>query len=72
MNELQALDRKVASLANELFEVAHLLRSRYGETEPLAADAIAAHEEFLRVVNQVHRKTIAARVEAKPDHSRIA
>ena len=73
MNELQALDRKVASLEHELSEIAHLLRSRYGDTEEMAANATAAHEEFSRVASQLHRRAVAARAEAQPaDHSRIA
>jgi len=73
MNELQALDRKVACLADELAEVARLLVSRYGEDEPLAAAASSARETISQVAHQLHRRAVAARSEAQPpDNSRIA
>jgi hypothetical protein len=73
MNELQALDRKVASLVHELSEIASLLRSRYGEKEELAAVAIGVHEDFTQLANQLHRRAVTARAEAQPaDQSRIA
>ena len=73
MNELQALDRKVASVVDELAEVARLLRTRYGDQEPVAADASSAYDQFSRVANQIHRQAVASRAEAQPkDQSRIA
>jgi NTP pyrophosphatase (non-canonical NTP hydrolase) len=73
MNELQALDRKVASLAHEVSEVASLLRSRYGESEELAAAAAAVCDDLSNVANQLHRRALAARNGAPPaDQSRIA
>ena len=46
-DELQAVDRKVASLSREVADVASLLSSRYGEADELAALARSAHADFM-------------------------
>jgi hypothetical protein len=72
-NELQALDRKLGSLAYDLLEIASLLRSRYGENDELAMSSTAVHEQFTAVAKQLHRRAVAVRVEAGlADKSRIA
>jgi len=72
-NELQALDRKLGSLAHDLLEIASLLRSRYGESDELAVSAAAVHEQFTGIASQLHRRSAAMRVEAGlAEKSRIA
>ena len=72
-NELQALDRKLGSLAHDLLEIASLLRSRYGETDELAVSSAAVHEQFSGIANQLHRRALAVRVETGlAEKSRIA
>lgn len=62
-NELQALDRKLASLTHELAEIASLLRSRYDEADELAALAQNLQADFVILAHQLHRRASASRAE---------
>lgn len=67
-DELQAVDRKVASMSREVAEVASLLRSRYGEDDELAALARGVHADFIAMSQHLHRMAVTARVEASVTH----
>jgi len=63
-NELQALEWKVASLSRDVAEIASLLRSRYGETDELAAMARSLQEDHALMTRLVRRRAIVARGES--------
>ena len=60
-NEMEILDRHVATLTNQLSEIANLLESRLGETNELATSARNAQREFARFAHQVRRQTVVVR-----------
>ena len=66
-NEMEILDRHVATLTNQLSEIASLLESRLGETNELATSARNAQREFARFAHRVRRQTVVARGEERPD-----
>jgi hypothetical protein len=65
-NEMEILDRHVATLTNQLSEIASLLESRLGETSELAASARNAQREFARFAYRVRRQTVVMRGEELP------
>ena len=67
-DELQALDRKVASLSREVADVACLLSSRYGDLDELAVLARGAQADFIAMSQQLHRMAVAARLDASVTH----
>jgi hypothetical protein len=56
-NEMEILDRHVATLTHQLSEIAGLLESRLGETNELAASARNAQREFARFAHRIRRQT---------------
>ncbi len=60
-NEMEILDRHVATLTLQLSEVANLLESRLGETNELATSARSAQREFARFAHRIRRQTIVTR-----------
>jgi hypothetical protein len=66
-NEMEILDRHVATLTNQLSEIASLLESRLGETNELATSARNAQREFARFAHRIRRQTIVVRGEAGPE-----
>jgi len=57
-NEMEILDRHVATLTNQLSEIAGLLESRLGETNELATAAKNAQREFARFAHRIRRQTL--------------
>jgi len=66
-NEMEILDRHVATLTNQLSEIANLLESRLGETNELATTARNAQREFARFAHRVRRQTVVVRGQAQPE-----
>jgi hypothetical protein len=66
-NEMEILDRHVATLTNQLSEIANLLESRLGETNELATSARNAQREFARFAHRVRRQTVVVRGQAQPE-----
>jgi hypothetical protein len=64
-NEMEILDRHVATLTNQLSEVASLLESRLGETNELAASARNAQRELAKFAHRVRRQTVVVRGEER-------
>ena len=52
-NEIQILDRQVATLSYQLSEITGLLESRLGEGNELASAARSAQEEFAKFAQRV-------------------
>jgi len=65
-NEMEILDRHVATLTNQLSEIASLLESRMGETNELATSARIAQREFARFAHRIRRQTVVVRGEERP------
>jgi len=55
-NEIEILDRQVATLSYQLSEIAGLLESRLGETNELATSARNAQREFALFAQRVRRR----------------
>jgi predicted nucleic acid-binding Zn-ribbon protein len=55
-NEIEILDRQVATLSYQLSEIAGLLESRLGETSELATSARHAQREFAEFAKRVRRR----------------
>ena len=53
LNEIEILDRQVATLSYQLSEIAGLLESRLGESNELATSARSAQQEFARFAQRV-------------------
>jgi len=66
-NEMEILDRHVATLTNQLSEIVSLLESRLGETSELATSARNAQTEFAKFAHRVRRQTVVARGEEQPN-----
>jgi hypothetical protein len=60
-NEMEILDRHVATLTHQLSEIANLLESRLGETNELATSARTAQREFARFAHRIRRQTVVSR-----------
>lgn len=57
-NEMEILDRHVATLTHQLSEIAGLLETRLGETNELATSARNAQREFARFAHRIRRQAI--------------
>jgi hypothetical protein len=55
-NEIEILDRQVATMSYQLSEIAGLLESRLGENNELAASARAAQQEFAKFAYRIRRR----------------
>ena len=64
-NELETLDRQVATIDYQLGEIANLLESRVGAATELAASARAIQKEFARLARQIHVQTAMTGKEAQ-------
>jgi len=62
-NEMEILDRHVATLTHQLSEIAELLETRLGETNELATSARTAQREFARFAHRIRRQAVVARGE---------
>jgi hypothetical protein len=60
-NEMEILDRHVATLTHQLSEIAELLESRLGETNELATSARNAQREFARFAHRIRRQAVVSR-----------
>ena len=65
-NEVEILDRHVATLTHQLSEIAELLQTRLGETNELAISAKSAQREFARFAHRVRRQAIVVRGDQAP------
>jgi len=65
-NEMEILERHVATLTHQLSEVAGLLESRLGETNELASSARCAQREFARFAERIRRQAVVARGDQAP------
>jgi hypothetical protein len=59
-NELEILDRQVATLTYQLSEIARSLESRLGETSELASSARDAQRELAKFGQRVRRRVALA------------
>ena len=66
-NEMEILERHVATLTNQLSEIESLLESRLGETNELATSARNAQREFAKFAHLVRRQTAVARGDERLD-----
>jgi hypothetical protein len=55
-NEMEILDRQVATLDYQLSEIAQLLESRMGETDELAISARTVQADFAKLAHRIHRQ----------------
>ena len=60
-NEMEILDRHVATLTNQLSDIASLLESRLGETNEMATSARNAQREFAIFAHRIRRQTLVVR-----------
>jgi len=58
LNEIEILDRQVATLSYQLSEIAGSLESRLGETSELASSARNAQREFAQFAQRVRRRVV--------------
>jgi predicted nucleic acid-binding Zn-ribbon protein len=65
-NEIEILDRQVATLSYQLSEIAGLLESRLGETNELATSARNAQQEFAKFAQRV-RLRVALSETGRPE-----
>ena len=69
-NEMEILDRQMATVNFQLTEIAHLLEVRLGSTNDLAGSARGVCDQFTKLANRVHRQnaleaSVAQRREAQ-------
>ncbi|HTB18424.1 MAG TPA: hypothetical protein VK708_09915 [Bryobacteraceae bacterium] len=55
-NEIEILDRQVATMSYQLSEIAGLLESRLGENNELATSARNAQQEFAKFAQRMRRR----------------
>jgi len=55
-NEMELLDRQMATLNFQLTEIAHLLEVRLGNTNDMASSARGVCDQFTKLANRVHRQ----------------
>jgi hypothetical protein len=55
-NELEILDRQMATLNFQITEIAHLLEVRLGSTNDLAGSARSVCDQFTKLANRIHRQ----------------
>lgn len=66
-NEIEILDRQVATLSYQLSEIVNLLESRLGDNNELAVSARQAQREFRQFAQRMRRRATlseSARLEA--------
>ena len=65
-NEIEILDRQVATLSYQLSEIAALLESRLGQSNELAESARHAQQEFAQFAHRMRRR-VALSEAARPE-----
>jgi len=60
-NEMEILDRHVATLTHQLSQIAELLETRLGETNELATAARNAQREFAIFAHRIRRQSMVTR-----------
>jgi hypothetical protein len=55
-NEMEILDRQLATVNHQMTEIAHLLEVRLGNTNELAGTAKLLCEQLTKLSNRVHRQ----------------
>ena len=55
-NEMEILDRQMATVNFQLTEIAHLLEVRLGSTNDLAGSARGVSDQFTKLANRIHRQ----------------
>ncbi len=71
-NEIQILDRHVATLSHQLSEIADLLESRMGDDDELATSARDAEREFTKLAQGVRRRLSMSDTSQRKSDSRTA
>jgi len=71
-NEIEILDRQVATLSYQLSSIAGLLESRLGETNELATSARSAEREFASFAERLHRRVALAETGLLQSNSQTA
>lgn len=67
-NEIEILNRHVATLAHQLSEIGTLLETRLGETNEFAVSARNAQREFARFADRLRRQAAMGREERRPSN----
>lgn len=60
-NEIEILNRHVATLTHQLSEIGSLLESRLGETNEFTVSARSAQREFARFADRIRRQAAITR-----------
>ena len=73
-NEMELLDRQMATVNFQLTEIAHLLEVRLGSTNDMASSARVVCDQFTKLANRVHRQnaletSIAHKDQTQPSQS---
>ncbi len=55
-NEMEILDRQLATLNFQMTEIAHLLEVRLGNTNELAGTAKEVCDQLTKLANRIHRQ----------------
>jgi hypothetical protein len=71
-NEIEILDRQVATLSYQLAEIAGSLESRLGETNELAISARGAQREFARFAERVRTRVALTETGSPESNSQTA
>lgn len=67
-NEIEILNRHVATIAHQLSEIGGLLESRLGETNEFTVSARNAQREFARFADRIRRQAAITREEPQPSN----
>lgn len=67
-NEIEILNRHVATIAHQLSEIGSLLESRLGETNEFTVSARSAQREFARFADRIRRQAAIVREERQPSN----
>ena len=71
-NEIEILDRQVATLSYQLSEIAGLLESRLGESNELAVSARGAQQEFAQFAQRMRRRVALSETSRPESNSQTA
>jgi hypothetical protein len=71
-NEIEILDRQIATLSYQLSEIAGLLESRLGETNELATSARRAQREFANFAERSRRRVALSETGRPESNSQTA
>jgi hypothetical protein len=71
-NEIEILDRQVATLSYQLSEIAGVLESRLGEDNELAISVRHAQREFAQFAHRVRRRVALAETGRRESDSQSA